>query len=239
MEFATPGEGLDTLKLWIEPQDARVLRRVFLRVPGGCDAVPALETSRTRMFALPNNVFVEKGIVKLGKDRGTVTSSFLTVLSSGKRNLLAGVGDMCEDFSFLSVDGKTLEAGFEPERALRKETSYCLVVATGSDPLDLLDTYGRYLSRFSRTRVESVAGRNSWDYYGGSVTMADLRKCRGRGSRGQVAVASRLRRARKTTGVGGMLPGCSQALLDRWNPRVPFGVLLSQVVQEPLRPLSR
>jgi len=176
LEFATPGEGLDTLKLWIEPQDTRGLKRLFLRVPGGCDAVPALDTSRTRMFSLPNNVFVEKGIVKLGKDRGTVTSSFLTVLSSGKRNLLAGVGDMSEDFSFLSVDGKTLEAGFEPERALKNETSYCLVVATGSDPLDLLDIYGRYLSRFSRTHAESVAGWNSWDYYGGSVTMADLRK---------------------------------------------------------------
>ena len=176
LEFASHGEGLDTLKLWIEPQDARVLRKVFLRVPGGCDAVPALDNSRTRMLALPNNVFVEKGIVKLGQGRNPVTSSFLTVLSSGRRNLLAGVGEMSEDFSCIRVDGTTLEAGFQPERALRRETGYCLVVATGSDPLGLLDAYGRYLSRFARTHAESVAGWNSWDYYGGSVTMADLRK---------------------------------------------------------------
>jgi hypothetical protein len=176
LEFAAPGEGFDALRLFVAPQDKRLLRRVFLRVPGGRDAVPALDTSRTRMFSLPNEVFVEKGVVKLGRGRGPVTSSFVTVLSSGKRNLLAGVGDMSEDFSCIRVDGEALEAGFEPQRALKKEETYCLIVATGRNPLDLLDVYGRYLSRFGRTRAEPVAGWNSWDYYGASVTMDDLRK---------------------------------------------------------------
>ena len=168
--------GLEQVRVWVGPTGQRPLKRVFLRVAGGQGAVPALNTSRTRMLLLPEDVFVEKGVVMLGRGRGTAVSRFLTVLSSRGGSFLAGVGDVSSDFSFFRVDGGTLDAGFEPNRSLRKEECYCLVFGVAADPLDLLDAYGRHLRTLGRTTAKPVAGWNSWDYYGASVTMDDLRR---------------------------------------------------------------
>ena len=174
VELSADG-GLEQVRVLVKPIGVRPLRRVFLRFPGGQGAVPALNTSRTRMLLLPDDGFVEKGVVTLGRSRGTVVSRFLTVLRSPSGSFLAGVGDVSSDFSFFRVDGETLEAGVEPNRAIRKEEQYCLVFGVGDDPLDLLDAYGRHLRPLGRTAARSVTGWNSWDYYGASVTMDDLR----------------------------------------------------------------
>jgi len=176
VELATGGSDLDQLRVSVRPLKERVLKRVFLRLPGGVGMLPALSTPRTRMLLLPDDVFVERGVVSLGRGRGDAVSRFLTVLHSRGRSLLAGVGDISEDFSFFRVDGEALEAGFEPSRPLRKETHYSLVLGVGDDPLDLLDTYGHHLHPIGRTVALPVAGWNSWDYYGASVTMDDLRR---------------------------------------------------------------
>jgi hypothetical protein len=50
-----------------------------------------------------------------------------------------------------------------------------LAFGTGDDPIDLLNDYGRHLSQFARRRRPIVTGWNSWDYYGASVSMDDVR----------------------------------------------------------------
>lgn len=169
--------GLDLVEIRIEPTPSHQLRRVFVRIPGGRHSLPELNTSDTRMVLLPHGVFVEKGVVTLGGDRGTVVSRFLTVLrpNHGGPSILAGVGALADDLSFFQVDGKALDAGFEPRRVLTRDEKYVLAFGAGDDPIDLLGTYGRYLSSFARRRQPSVAGWNSWDYYGASVGMDDLR----------------------------------------------------------------
>ncbi len=50
-------------------------------------------------------------------------------------------------------------------------------VRTGTDPLVLLDEYGRRLGRAWRRSLKPVAaGWNSWDYYAGAVTSEDVLK---------------------------------------------------------------
>jgi len=177
VEVAPAEGGFVQVALQVAPRVDRVLQRVFLRLRGRRGLVPGLSTARTRMLLLPDDVFTEKGVVTLGRSRGTVVSRFLTVLRSdaGGPSLLAGVGELADDYSFFRVDGETLEAGFEPKRALRREERYGLLFGVGEDPLDLLERYGRLLRRFGRTQHPSVAGWDSWDYYGASVTMDDLR----------------------------------------------------------------
>jgi hypothetical protein len=165
----------DVVRLILAPVAERALRRIVLRLAGGRSRVPALTSSRTRVLGTPEGPFSEKGAVSLGRGR-TVTSRFLTVLEGEGGALLAGVGQPSEDFSFFRVADGALEAGYEPGRVLEQETEYVLVLGLGGDPLDLLDDYGCYLSRFARPRRPSVAGWNSWDYYGAAVTMDDLRQ---------------------------------------------------------------
>ena len=165
----------DVVRLILAPVAGRTLQRIVLRLAGGRGRVPALTSSRTRALGTPEGPFSEKGAVPLGKGRA-VTSRFLTVLAGGGGALLAGVGAPSEDFSFFRVADGALEAGYEPGRVLEQQTKYALVLGVGNDPLDLLDDYGRYLSRFARPHRPSVAGWNSWDYYGAAVTMDDLRQ---------------------------------------------------------------
>jgi len=161
----------------VQPRPRRALKRVLLRLPGGRHAVPSLRSTTTRMMLLAGDVFVEKGVVRLGRDREPHIARFLTVLHDerGRGSLLAGVGALADDFSFFRVDGQTLDAGFEPQRELHREERYALAIGLGDDPLRLLDEFGAYLSRFARKRFGSLAGWNSWDYYGGAVSMDDAR----------------------------------------------------------------
>jgi hypothetical protein len=178
VQCASVGQGLDRVTVSVRAAGRRVLKRVFLRVPGGRGVIPSLRSSRTRMMALPGDPFAEKGVIPLGRLAQPVVTSFLTVLSSDTdgRGVVAGVGAMSEDLSSIRVDGEAMEVGFEPQRAIEKEETYCVVLGKGDDPLDVLDNYGRYMRQFGRTEKEPIAGWNSWDYYGASVTTDDIRE---------------------------------------------------------------
>jgi hypothetical protein len=169
-------DGFDVVGLVVRARPDELLHRLFLRLPGGRDAVPSLTDARNRMLGLSENPFGDKGVLPLGEGRA-VSSHFFTVLHrpSGP-NLLAGVAELGEDYSLFRAGGETLEAGFEVGRPLRADTRYALAFAVGDDPLDLMRAYGRYLKRFARPRAEPVTGWNSWDYYGASITMDDLRQ---------------------------------------------------------------
>jgi hypothetical protein len=169
-------DGFEVVGLAVRARPDEVLRRLFLRLSGGRNAVPPLAGSRTRMLALSEDPFGDKGMLPLGEGRA-VSSSFFTVLHQPNGpSLLAGVAELGEDYSLFRVAGGMLEAGFEVGRPLRTDTRYALAFAGSDDPLDLMAAYGRYLKRFARPRAEPVTGWNSWDYYGASITMDDLRQ---------------------------------------------------------------
>ena len=165
----------EVVRLLLTPVTGRTLRRIVMRLAGGRGRVPVLTSSRTRALGTPEGAFSQKGAVPLGKGRA-VSSRFLAALAGERGALLAGVGAPSEDFSFFRIADGALEAGYEPGRVLEQETEYVLALGVGDDPLDLLDDYGRYLSRFARHHRPSVAGWDSWDYYGAAVTMNDLRQ---------------------------------------------------------------
>ena len=51
-----------------------------------------------------------------------------------------------------------------------------MLALMGPDPLALLDDYGNHLARFARPPSGPQTGWNSWDYYAGAVSMADVRR---------------------------------------------------------------
>jgi hypothetical protein len=167
--------GFEVVGLRVAPAAGRTLKRISLRLPGGSGCMPALTSPTTRALGTPEGPFSEKGAVPLGKGR-TVASRFLTVLAGERGALLVGVGAPSEDFSRFRIAEGVLEAGYAPDRVLERETNCVLVLGVRDDPLDLLDDYGRHLSRFARPRRPSVSGWNSWDYYGAAVTMDDVRR---------------------------------------------------------------
>jgi hypothetical protein len=175
LELSSEGV-FDLVRVTVRPRPQGTLRRLFLRLLAGKGAVPALTSPRSMMLGLAENPFDEKGVLPLGKGRA-ISSRFFTVLQGpAGRSILAGVGELGQDFSLFRTEGETLEAGFEPGRRLHSETRYSLAFAAGKDPLEMMEAYGRYLKRFARTSANSVAGWNSWDYYGGAVTMDDMRR---------------------------------------------------------------
>jgi len=171
----TTAEGWAVVRLRVAPAVGRTLKRVSLRLPSESGRVPALTSPKTRALGTPEGPFSEKGAVSLGGGR-TITSRFLVVVAGESGALLVGVGAPSEDFSHFRIAEGVLEAGYEPDRELACETEYALALGVGDGPLDLLDAYGGYLSRFARPRRPSIVGWNSWDYYGAAVTMEDLRQ---------------------------------------------------------------
>jgi len=167
----------DVVQMEVVPRPRRRLKRVFLRLRGGRHRVPSMASSRTRMLVLPEGTFVEKGVVPLGNGRAPVESGFLTLLHDGesRQALLAGVAGPVSDFSSFRTDGKVLEAGFAPDRELLRRECYALALGVGEDPLGLLADYGGLLHPLGRHRCGPVTGWNSWDYYGASVSMDDIR----------------------------------------------------------------
>ena len=165
------------LSVSILPISGRKLERVFLRLEGGRDAVPPLDSSDTKMLGMRGGTFGEDGVVSLGKD-SPAKSSLVTVLShpDQKYSLLFGLGNISEDFSYFQAEGKSLAAGFHIDRVIQKQETYCLALGAGPGPLDLLNAYGSYLSRFARPVGAPQTGWNSWDYYGAAVSMKSVRE---------------------------------------------------------------
>lgn len=167
----------DIVEVAVAPRARASLGRVFLRLPGGKGRIPCLSTSRTRMLALPEGPFTEKGVVSLGGRSEPLVSRFLTVLHDERSRtaILAGVAGLADDFSSFRVDGKVLEAGFLVGRPLHRQERYLLAIGVAEEPLELLAGYGALLHPLGRHRSAPVAGWNSWDYYGASVSMDDIR----------------------------------------------------------------
>lgn len=168
--------GLDRVSLSLLPLEGKVVRRVGLRLTSGADGLPRLDGPRTRVLTLRQGAVGQDGVTRLG--RGESASSFLaTVVRGGGRGpaLLFGSGGPAEDFARFHLDSEHLFAGFEPNRELRRAEDYSLVFGAG-EPLTILDLYGDYLSGFARPAPAPLTGWNSWDYYGGAITMDDVRQ---------------------------------------------------------------
>ncbi len=171
LEFSSEA-GFEIVRVTVAPREIE-LRRLFLRLAGGKGAAPSLVSGRSKMLG---HVDEMRGVYAVKKDHPVSARFFTALQEPGGRALLVGAAELAEDFAFYQTENGCLDAGFEPDRRLHVDTYYALAVAVGSDALDLMDQYGRYLGRFARPRVPSLAGYNSWDYYGMSVTMDDVRR---------------------------------------------------------------
>jgi len=173
-----PTQDLDALRLRIAPAAGRVLKRFFLQFASGTARFPALDTPATRMLVPP---FVggsnQEGIVTLGDGRSAATRLMTLLSDSGTgRAFLFGNGRPDGDFSFFEATPALFKAGWEPQRELHRDTEFLLLAGHGADPFRLLDLYAAALQPFARPSSSPATGWNTWDYYGGAITLADVRR---------------------------------------------------------------
>jgi hypothetical protein len=176
LSFSSTNEDIDILNIDILPIRGMRLKRIFLRLEGGKDAVPPFKSSDTRMLGSRGGTFGENGILRLETD--DVTRSFLiTILyhPEHKYSLLFGIGGIPEDFSYFQADKQYLTAGFNIDREIIKPEKYSLAFGANADPFKLLDDYGDYMAKFARPSCAPQTGWNSWDYYGAAVSMNSVR----------------------------------------------------------------
>jgi len=112
---------------------------------------------------------------RTARDEHTAASFFAMTGRPGVSMLLAGIGGRCDDASAFFLRGDSLHAGWKPDRMCAGETACTLLLGIHRDPLVLLQAYGRALAPLGRTGP-APTGWNSWDYYGGAVGMADVRR---------------------------------------------------------------
>ncbi len=175
LETLPGAAGLDVLSLTVAPVPGRRLDRVLLAVAGNTDAVAPLDCADTRMLALQSGLAHPEGVIRLGGE--PVSSALATVLVAPARPaLLFGLGGISEDFTTLHVENGTLTAGFRVERELRRPETYALAFGAAEDPLALLERYGDHLAQWARPAGPVPTGWNSWDYYGGAIALADVRR---------------------------------------------------------------
>ncbi|MFC1719110.1 hypothetical protein ACFL6S_35990 [Candidatus Poribacteria bacterium] len=177
LSFSSSNGELDVLNINILPIDGKKLKRILLRLEGGKDGIPSLNSSDTRMLGSRGGTFGEDGVLSLGT--GDVTkSSLATILHHPEReySLLFGIGGISEDFAFFHTDEQFLTAGFDINRVIQKQETYCLAFGANTDPFGLLDNYGDYLAKFARPSIAAQTGWNSWDYYGAAVSMKSVRE---------------------------------------------------------------
>ncbi|OGV74154.1 MAG: hypothetical protein A3K19_21000 [Lentisphaerae bacterium RIFOXYB12_FULL_65_16] len=177
-ELPPATQGMASLRLRIAPVAGRVLKRAFLQITPGAGQFPPLNSTATRMLVPPavggKN---DEGLVVLGNDR-SASARLVTLLFNTDTGmaLLFGTGSMGEDFSFFEATPASFKAGWEPQRELHRDTEFCLVVGHDTDPFRLLDLYATALQPFARPASFPATGWNTWDYYGGAITMADVRR---------------------------------------------------------------
>ncbi|MFA5646187.1 MAG: alpha-galactosidase [Candidatus Ratteibacteria bacterium] len=172
VQFSDPGHGLDQITIFLRSSRKAVLNEIFLSIKGEKRSLLYLSHPDVRLLSFNSK---NPGIARF--DPSQTYDSFLAMLvRCGSENpvLFFGSGGPGEDFSSFSLCKKGLRAGFSPQRPLQKET-FTLVFGSG-DPGEVLDSYGDFLSTFARAGSTPVTGWNSWDYYGGAVSMDDIRQ---------------------------------------------------------------
>lgn len=132
-------------------------------------------------------VIVAGGVGVPGREAGSLSAlmhegvarggSFYILLHSEAlgTSLLVGIGAPPDDFPYFSTDSKALDFGFEIDCGQCGEREYSVLLGVSSCPHALLEAYGDRLARFARPITPRPVGYNSWDYYSGCVSMADLR----------------------------------------------------------------
>ncbi len=123
--------------------------------------------------------FLEKsGVVPalVAQGEGRESSLFALLARPGNVSCLAGIGALHDEPSAFSLKNDSLLAGFRPDRILDAGNyEFKLLLGFDSDPLNLMRRYGRCLSPLGRADKSKVmTGWNSWDFYGGAVSMADI-----------------------------------------------------------------
>ena len=149
------------------------LKRIFLKLASSAGGGALARGARSLFIGTGMNN--PDGVFSLAARRTNASSLLALAFNpSSAKALLAGIGAPAEDFSEFKAYAGGLEAGFAPMMSLRAARRYEIVMAEGSDPFSLLETYGGYLARCARKNQEICTGWNSWDYYGGAVSMRDI-----------------------------------------------------------------
>ena len=169
--------GLATLQVLVHAAPGHRLSRLAVWIPGERDGVPSLIDGQARALVFGASSGAPDGVLALGS-AAPVEGTLAVVLYHPRAGaaLLFGLGGPAADFSRFRLDGEGLRAGFAVDRELHRDEVFPLVFGGAPDPLALLDSYGGHLARFARPSVPPQTGWNSWDYYGGAVSMADVRR---------------------------------------------------------------
>ncbi len=142
--------------------------------------IPELKAGRS-YFVLKSGLPAQGGVGELKNGAQGVeseASNLVAVLGARGKSpaLLFGSTGVAQDPSYFKVEGGKLLAGFEVNRAVEGDVSYGLQFGTGDCRLGLLDAFGESLKGVARQGGATPTGWNSWDYYGGGLSMKELRK---------------------------------------------------------------
>lgn len=181
LEVREAGIGGDfaELSLRVVPGQPGRLERVGLALTMGPGGQPFLGRN-AHLLPLGESLGPARRVAKLGPlleaGEGRVTLHAIgALLKSDRAALLVGVGAVAPDFASFTTDGETAEFVFEVGHQVSEPAEYRVAVGLSADPFALLESYGDLLARGGRRGGDIPTGWNSWDYYQGAVTMADIR----------------------------------------------------------------
>ena len=169
-------DGLSRLAIRVAVLPGQELKRVYVRLEPFSAA--AAESAGLSAMVLAKGLQAARGIaaVEAGEQRDSQLMTLVRLNEKAGAYLLAGIDRPHEDASQFLISHDWLEAGFRVDRAPAGDQTYAFVFATGSAAAPLLDGYGKHLKQHARPTLPRYSGWNSWDYYGGAVSMDDLHR---------------------------------------------------------------
>jgi hypothetical protein len=140
--------------------------------------VPGLKAGR-EMLVLKSGLPAMGGAwaLKEGKDGvESEASNLVTILgpTGDSKALLFGSAGIVGDPSYFKVEGGKLLAGFDISRKVEGASVYGLTFGAGDCRHALLEAFGDSFKGAARKAGPTPTGWNSWDFYGGGVSMNDF-----------------------------------------------------------------
>jgi len=176
------GDGI-SFQVLIEPQQtgAEIEIQLELATPRhiefvGIELPVGAFTSRQKFFGTTPGFLERQGVstAVTARDEERTASMIGIFIEPDSTSILAGIGAPHPDPSVFSLGQSCFRAGFAPKRELSGFFSFRLCLLWGADPLELLQNYGRRLAVYARPFSNTPTGWNSWDFYGGSISMTDV-----------------------------------------------------------------
>ena len=174
MGIAESVGGLPGIGLTLTTSRPVLIGRVVLSVE-----IPELKTGRS-FYVLKSGLPAMGGVgpLKAG-EQGVESEASNLVAVLGSRGaspcLLFGSAGIGGDPSYFKVEEGKLLAGFDVSRSVEGTFTYGLRFGAGVCQHDLLDAFGESFKGLARKAGPTPTGWNSWDYYGGGISMEEFR----------------------------------------------------------------